>query len=171
MYWQPTHIILFFFFSSRRRHTRLQGDWSSDVCSSDLCSRAHHAHTRATAGVESTKTPSRSKSTPRQWMLVIIHDRQKAAKCEMRSGFRSEEHTSELQSPCNLVCRLLLEKKNKALSARSLPGLVHAALLLQLVAGPSDRHVRRDDGYPTAQQHHALLNDVDSALSALHHLI
>src|SRR5256885_11617555 len=26
---------------------------------------------------------------------------------------RSEEHTSELQSPCNLVCRLLLDKKNK----------------------------------------------------------
>src|SRR5256885_16956386 len=29
-----------------------------------------------------------------------------------RVGRRSEEHTSELQSPCNLVCRLLLEKKN-----------------------------------------------------------
>src|SRR2546426_9359808 len=28
---------------------------------------------------------------------------------------RSEEHTSELQSPCNLVCRLLLEKKKKSL--------------------------------------------------------
>src|SRR5256885_4567044 len=28
-----------------------------------------------------------------------------------RASFRSEEHTSELQSPCNLVCRLLLEKK------------------------------------------------------------
>src|SRR2546426_7890523 len=27
---------MLFFFSSRRRHTRLQGDWSSDVCSSDL---------------------------------------------------------------------------------------------------------------------------------------
>src|SRR2546426_3961225 len=27
-------------------------------------------------------------------------------------AMRSEEHTSELQSPCNLVCRLLLEKKN-----------------------------------------------------------
>src|SRR5256885_9186646 len=27
---------------------------------------------------------------------------------------RSEEHTSELQSPCNLVCRLLLEKKNNS---------------------------------------------------------
>src|SRR5256885_11240867 len=33
---------------------------------------------------------------------------------------RSEEHTSELQSPCNLVCRLLLEKKN--------PGRVPACL-------------------------------------------
>src|SRR5205807_8042264 len=31
----------------------------------------------------------------------------------MRSKERSEEHTSELQSPCNLVCRLLLEKKKK----------------------------------------------------------
>src|SRR2546426_7539739 len=35
-----THFVFlfFFFFSSRRRHTRLQGDWSSDVCSSDLAS-------------------------------------------------------------------------------------------------------------------------------------
>src|SRR5256885_6795446 len=30
-----------------------------------------------------------------------------------RARTRSEEHTSELQSPCNLVCRLLLEKKKK----------------------------------------------------------
>src|SRR2546426_5967145 len=29
---------------------------------------------------------------------------------------RSEEHTSELQSPCNLVCRLLLEKKKKIIT-------------------------------------------------------
>src|SRR5256885_8810141 len=39
-------VFLFFFFSSRRRHTRLQGDWSSDVCSSDLrlarSQREHH---------------------------------------------------------------------------------------------------------------------------------
>src|SRR5256885_12209222 len=32
-------------------------------------------------------------------------------------GARSEEHTSELQSPCNLVCRLLLEKKKQGQSA------------------------------------------------------
>src|SRR5256885_12328053 len=31
---------------------------------------------------------------------------------------RSEEHTSELQSPCNLVCRLLLEKKNNIMQSR-----------------------------------------------------
>src|SRR5256885_12252180 len=31
---------------------------------------------------------------------------------------RSEEHTSELQSPCNLVCRLLLEKKKKCQQTR-----------------------------------------------------
>src|ERR1022692_3101928 len=30
-----------------------------------------------------------------------------------QGDWRSEEHTSELQSPCNLVCRLLLEKKHK----------------------------------------------------------
>src|SRR2546426_4522612 len=35
-------------------------------------------------------------------------------------GIRSEEHTSELQSPCNLVCRLLLEKK-KTLPERCRP--------------------------------------------------
>src|SRR5256885_13099794 len=35
-------------------------------------------------------------------------------RCTARPG-RSEEHTSELQSPCNLVCRLLLEKKKDKL--------------------------------------------------------
>src|SRR2546426_5094063 len=42
---------LFFFFSSRRRHTRLQGDWSSDVCSSDLTVRS------AVGGVVTTPKP------------------------------------------------------------------------------------------------------------------
>src|SRR5256885_3108037 len=35
-----------------------------------------------------------------------------------RGGQRSEEHTSELQSPCNLVCRLLLEKKKRYMHSR-----------------------------------------------------
>src|SRR5256885_9641781 len=37
---------------------------------------------------------------------------------------RSEEHTSELQSPCNLVCRLLLEKKNTEHEQRNLRGVM-----------------------------------------------
>src|SRR2546426_1433368 len=37
-----------------------------------------------------------------------------------RKPTRSEEHTSELQSPCNLVCRLLLEKKNTSSTATSM---------------------------------------------------
>src|SRR2546426_8460535 len=41
--------------------------------------------------------------------LVEAPDQEEAPDLEIRS----EEHTSELQSPCNLVCRLLLEKKKK----------------------------------------------------------
>src|SRR5256885_7598329 len=49
------------------------------------------------------------------YVAVVFAD--EAAKSETVNGWvsdsqRSEEHTSELQSPCNLVCRLLLEKKN-----------------------------------------------------------
>src|SRR5256885_6707872 len=39
--------------------------------------------------------------------------RARAVSQRRRRQGRSEEHTSELQSPCNLVCRLLLEKKKK----------------------------------------------------------
>src|SRR3989454_2765478 len=49
-----------------------------------------------------------------------------------RDIMRSEEHTSELQSPCNLVCRLLLEKKKKKttrLIARCTDGSHHVAAL------------------------------------------
>src|SRR5256885_8651469 len=45
---------------------------------------------------------------------VAARDRGRSGPRPVRSlaaGARSEEHTSELQSPCNLVCRLLLEKK------------------------------------------------------------
>src|SRR5256885_16977005 len=41
-----------FFFSSRRRHTRLQGDWSSDVCSSDLGARVRLETIAVRAGAE-----------------------------------------------------------------------------------------------------------------------
>src|SRR2546430_6613775 len=77
-----------FFFSSRRRHTRFDCDWSSDVCSSDL----YHP-------------PARRRD--RGGRPGLLSDR------AGRLADRSEEHTSELQSQSNLVCRLLLEKKKK----------------------------------------------------------
>src|SRR5688500_19252432 len=46
---------------------------------------------------------------PPLWLPRAIH----AASTLHWEFSRSEEHTSELQSPCNLVCRLLLEKKNR----------------------------------------------------------
>src|SRR5256885_7565649 len=61
---------------------------------------------------------------PRTWAEAMKHPFSKqwlaAAQEEINANWeksvftkRSEEHTSELQSPCNLVCRLLLEKKKK----------------------------------------------------------
>src|SRR5205085_7433111 len=49
-------------------------------------------------------------------LVVSGHDPQLEKAIELAKEAlknRSEEHTSELQSPCNLVCRLLLENKNK----------------------------------------------------------
>src|SRR2546426_9157488 len=49
----------------------------------------------------------------------VLRQHRRGGKIEVslaaRSTRRSEEHTSELQSPCNLVCRLLLEKKKDML--------------------------------------------------------
>src|SRR2546426_7087112 len=182
--------ISLFFFSSRRRHTRLQGDWSSDVCSSDLA-----ASTTSPAPRSPVRTPSRSRGSRIRWtpacaatascgsaatrpsgrcgwrrgryrwprtsaleieatqapssrrgendsarlplkstldrlyriglwikgidgvlemagglFLLVVSQPQLGQLVTFLTQRRSEEHTSELQSPCNLVCRLLLEK-------------------------------------------------------------
>src|SRR5256885_5732498 len=177
-----------FFFSSRRRHTRLQGDWSSDVCSSDLAASVRAARPAAlrlwirrppTASRPRTRRgrvaslaclqafreigpyPRRVRRRERaQYAAPLFRDvigcaglcpehivMEQRAPSRAGSGReraqvkervnqavepaeradrgsrdavppvvdqqveRSEEHTSELQSPCNIVCRLLLEKK------------------------------------------------------------
>src|SRR2546426_9089120 len=48
--------------------------------------------------------------------LHLPHQKEPERQEENERQMRSEEHTSELQSPCNLVCRLLLEKKKKKIN-------------------------------------------------------
>src|SRR2546430_5523700 len=55
---------------------------------------------------------------------------------ERASPMRSEEHTSELQSQSNLVCRLLLEKKKKQQILRSPTGRQHVSHQLRLSRAP-----------------------------------
>src|SRR5256885_3727848 len=115
---------MFFFFSSRRRHTRLQGDWSSDVCSSDLwrydfvrqsaaCARIpeHGADVKPSTPPcyqVSSDTSTECAHFVRTSYNLSVYDLPDFPRPHCRAR-RSEEHTSELQSPCNLVCRLLLE--------------------------------------------------------------
>src|SRR5256885_13976570 len=187
---------MYFFFSSRRRHTRLQGDWSSDVCSSDLSVFKAAVAIAPVTDLEEAKqewrnwsnyrlesefigegpqvragSPARNADKIKAPVLlfhgaldrnVSISESRHMAKSLESAGVRhelvtwddldhelddsnaraemlrkseaflraafgggaaprgwrdraganaargSEEHTSELQSPCNLVCRLLL---------------------------------------------------------------
>src|SRR2546430_4894772 len=152
--------VVLFFFSSRRRHTRFDCDWSSDVCSSDLATRYE-----TPGGVTETSTerrvifspeiPGRRISEARpEWDVFMDVARRVRPDLAGRLGFestaairadiaraipfydgiqrlqnagdqfqyggphlcwgwkfptpdRSEEHTSELQSQSNIVCRLL----------------------------------------------------------------
>src|SRR5690348_18192762 len=86
----------YFFFSSRRRHTRWTGDWSSDVCSSDLDRQFLAGRPLLLAPPEHAPESGQQFVDAKRLGNVIV---------------RSEDHTSELQSPVHLVCRLLLEKK------------------------------------------------------------
>src|SRR5438034_3830962 len=99
-----------FFFSSRRRHTRSLCDWSSDVCSSDLrCRRLDNLRGRADA-----RNTERIAMDPRIDAAGGVHQFALLRhKLRLVLRPRSEEHTSELQSHSDLVCRLLLEKKKK----------------------------------------------------------
>src|SRR2546430_4116867 len=104
-----------FFFSSRRRHTRFDCDWSSDVCSSDLGQAARGS--RAKSGLTGGRARNQSERVHRAHAFVQAEvPRPLTRNCAHASrteAVRSEEHTSELQSQSNLVCRLLLEKKNE----------------------------------------------------------
>src|SRR5215467_12770015 len=80
----------FFFFSSRRRHTSLQGDWSSDVCSSDL--RPPPASAPPTS---SKPWPSAARRAPRSQKLRL-RSRQKRKRAPKPSSSR---HSATPSSP------------------------------------------------------------------------
>src|SRR2546427_5656110 len=115
-----------FFFSSRRRHTRFDCDWSSDVCSSDLNRIAKAVRAGSRFDFATTLLILVGYAIPGFVLgvaLLVIFGGQlqwfplrgltSSNWDELSLGARrSEEHTSELQSQSNLVCRLLLEKKN-----------------------------------------------------------
>src|SRR5256885_12657037 len=87
--------ILFFFFLMIRRPPR-----STLFPYTTLFRSATSARMLAEAAASSNQGEAR-----------VLQRRAEAVQSSIQ--WRSEEHTSELQSPCNLVCRLLLEKKKK----------------------------------------------------------
>src|SRR3712207_7642125 len=84
---------------------------------------------RSRSPIQTTDSPKSWRKTP----LAGANPRKPASTYSSRTGIprsRSEEHTSELQSRQYLVCRLLLEKKNKQLHAQDLE-LAAAAHVVQ----------------------------------------
>src|SRR5262245_65069067 len=105
-------VTLIFFFSSRRRHTRCLSDWSSDVCSSDLCEANGILAVRRAADDGDVRLRVEQRREARAYDLLVVDDERADHRVRSASAAgRSEEHTSELQSLRHLVCRLLLEKK------------------------------------------------------------
>src|SRR5256885_6444723 len=89
----------------RRRHTVVQGYWSSDVLSSDVGEGRALVNQYLNAGVYKADGSGDTVEFASGSFLVVPGG--STGGVLLGSG----EHTSELQAPCNLVCRLLLGKK------------------------------------------------------------
>src|SRR5437879_11612439 len=100
---------LFFFFSSRRRHTRYIGDWSSDVCSSDLSPNGsaagsqryspevnERAAAKTTLRLRERKTPSRNSSSVSSSRRSRSEERRVGKECRNR-GTREHRKTEKQQ--------------------------------------------------------------------------
>src|SRR6266446_4691129 len=81
--------LLFFFFSSRRRHTRLQGDWSSDVCSSDLGRRRSFRRLSKTDSVKARKNDDRERDMRMPIIALFV----------IAAALLGETQVSNAQSP------------------------------------------------------------------------
>src|SRR5256885_4058457 len=107
-------LIVFFFFLMIRRPPRSTLFPYTTLFRSKAAGTGH-VHRRASRGCGSRRGHPR---IPRKCRVLPRGSNSDPEGSSPQSGRRdrcgrSEEHTSELQSPCNLVCRLLLEKKKK----------------------------------------------------------
>src|SRR5256885_7262882 len=89
----------YFFFSSRRRHTRLQGDWSSDVCSSDLQRGAGVLGPRGDAGMSAAlqagSTLARCAAARAEAGGVMVYTlRVQGASAQFLGGLRPGRHVA-----------------------------------------------------------------------------
>src|SRR5437763_6323021 len=116
-YLSNDYILFFFFFSSRRRHTRYIGDWSSDVCSSDLAlARADHgersergravrneveehrpgAERGARCEADQQEAGLRDRRVRQHPLDVPLHERREVADRERRDGDTGERPRPEM---------------------------------------------------------------------------
>src|SRR2546426_5524484 len=72
------------------------------------------------------------RSAKHEGLAITGCDSDPSGAADLAAMGRSEEHTSELQSPCNLVCRLLLEKKNNGHRIGSSVGFAFFDILYRL---------------------------------------
>src|SRR5205807_7808329 len=109
-------IICCFFFSSRRRHTRLQGDWSSDVCSSDLQSAEETGllRRRRLARVRWRHAAERARAAPAGDDVAAQQD-VSSASARRRSGNRRDRKSTRLNSSHLVISYAVfcLKKKKK----------------------------------------------------------
>src|SRR5690348_17796580 len=80
--------------------TLFRSSRSSKEMQCSFSTKENHIHEQSSSGWLSRRSPSLDNERAMCHMIVVL-------------GRRSEEHTSELQSPVHLVCRLLLEKKKR----------------------------------------------------------
>src|SRR2546430_13368037 len=102
-----------FFFSSRRRHTRFDCDWSSDVCSSDLAGKTNDVMINVPSATTALPIFDRelslsANSIARDAGMLAYISVNGAALPTGGGSNKSEEHTSEIPSQAKILCALLL---------------------------------------------------------------
>src|SRR5256885_5360423 len=116
------HLIISFFFFNDTATTEIYTLSLHDAL--PISSKSIQTINRTTKSKSRSSRPGSIRTSPNQ-----ISPRSSSNGQTLPASFtktRSEEHTSELQSPCNLVCRLLLEKKK------------NNSIILEMVPSPSD---------------------------------